>query len=73
MKNLVVVIKPVTGFWWVDEPVDVDAVVVGHQRRVVENCGQQIDGRNGGQQQENGLEDGTLVNGFAEVQTVGQR
>ncbi len=58
---------------WVDEPVDVDAVVVGHERRVVENRRQKVDGGHGSQQQKDGLKDGTLRNRAAEMMAQCQR
>lgn len=35
-----IILEPVGRVRRVDEPVDVDTVVVWHERRVVENCGQ---------------------------------
>lgn len=63
----VVVLEPVGRVGRVDEPVDVDTIVIGHERCVVKNSGQEVDGRYGGEQQKNGFKDGTLCNRPAEM------
>lgn len=68
-----IVLQPMGRVGRIDEPVDVYSVVVGHERRVVEDRRQKVDGRHGGQQQKDGLKDGTLVHGPAEMVAQSQR
>lgn len=37
---LIIIVKPVAGLWWVDKPVDIDAIIVGHQWCIIEYGGQ---------------------------------
>ena len=48
--NVVVVLEPVRRVGRIDEPVDINTIVVGHEWRVIQDGGQKVDSRNGGQQ-----------------------